>query len=271
MGQSKTVYLLLFGIPTLLMAGFSVLLILITLASITTASPHGIPRESILPSIERLSTWGSYETPYSSALVVGSEMRLSITEDAWDLPPLDDPDGPYSWAAGAWTYRSDYADFSASIDVKALEAAPYASGCLMVRSDPAGGPGINTDPATWDEALDAWELGYGYSFNLCLSEEDGLYAWWGDATATEGEYSGDFVYLWGEDIDAAIRPMDEWNRLKIIAKGETIWMFINGQYAGAARYPGPHNGSIGMRIDVERDGYGTFAFCDLEIRRLGWI
>lgn len=68
-----------------------------------------------------------------------------------------------------------------------------------------------------------------------------------------------------------MNPINEWNTLKIVAKGETIWLFLNGEYVGVAHHPGNSSGGIGMSIDVERDTEDAFAFRNLVVRQLGWL
>jgi hypothetical protein len=48
-------------------------------------------------------------------------------------------------------------------------------------------------------------------------------------------------------------------------------MFLNDAYVGVARHPSTQAVTIGVSSDIERDGYGSFAFRDLDIRRLGWL
>ncbi len=76
------------------------------------------------------------------------------------------------------------------------------------------------------------------------------------------------MFLDQQDAVAALNPLNEWNRLKIIAKGNMTWMFVNDQYAGFAYHLGPPSGAIGVRISVPRGGYGTFAFRNLTISRI---
>jgi hypothetical protein len=263
MSRTQTIVVALIGVPLLLACGFIAALLAIGLSLAATGPSDGIPRESFIPSDHDLGDWDESADPLGSALTQGDEMHLIIEETVWGDPLLSDPDSTVSWQTSAATYRDDYADLSASIDVRAVSADPSASGCLMVRADPEIDPVLSGDP-------DAASEGDRYAFNLCLSEEYGVYAWWWDETRPDG-YTVDFVWFDDPRVWEAMRPLEEWNRLKIIAEGETIWMFLNGDYVGATRYTGPAEGTVGFRIDVERETHATFAFRNLEIRGLGWI
>jgi hypothetical protein len=215
-----------------------------------TASPHGIPREGIIPGPQFLYAWElPPDDPTFQSAVHGEELRMSVGAEAWNDASLDDPE-IYSWGGTFQTLRTNYQDFSASVQVRSIDSDPYASGCLLVRGD-----GDYYTPI--------------YAFTFCISEDYGLWAYWYDET--QGADAWDTPYIATAEYDDALKPLDEWNELKIIAKGETIWMFLNGAYVGVARHSGTQTGAIGVSLDVERDGYGAFAFRDLDIRRLGWF
>ncbi len=250
MTRTGKLYVILFGITTLVMTGLSGAVIFFNLVSVSTQSPHGIPREGIIPGPQFLYTWElPTDDPTFHSRVQGEELVLSVDEDAWDDPTLEDPE-IYSWGGSFQTYRDGYEDFSASVMVRSVDSDPYASGCLLVRADGEYDPPI-------------------YGFTFCISEEYGLWGYWYDET--QGPEAWDWPYIAYTDYADSIEPVDEWNELKVIAKGETIWMFLNGDYVGVARHPGHQSGTIGVSIDVERDGHGAFAFRDLDIRRLGWL
>ena len=248
-GSNKIYVILAIGLA-LVMIGFSAVLILFNIVSITTASPHGIPRESLIPGPQFLSTWDlPPDDPTFQSAIHGEELRLTVGAEAWEDPSLADPE-IYSWGGSFQTYLAHYQDFSASVMVRSVDSDPYASGCLLVRAD-----GEYEVPV--------------HAFSYCISEEYGLWAEWYDET--QGEDAWDYPYIAWPDYEDVISPVEEWNELKIIAKGETIWMFLNDAYVGVTRHPGTQQGTIGIAIDVERDGYGAFAFRDLDIRRLGWL
>ena len=251
MARIKTIHIILVGIPTLIFGGLSGGLLFLDIAELVTASPNGIPRVGAVPNRHDLSTWDiAANDDLFESRTQGNELHLGVPLNAWENGDLaDDPD-MYSWGGSYQTFFSHYQDFSASIDVRAVDADPTASGCLLVRSDPSN---------------DADRFGFHY----CLSEDYGLWAYWYDETGTFSE--GDWLFFYEEQYIDALRPIEEWNQLKIVAKGETVWMFLNGEYIGVTRHYGVSRGGIGMSIDVERDTHGEFAFRNLDIRRLGWL
>lgn len=246
------------GLALMLMSG--VLLIYLVSSELLSTTADGIPRESFFASNQNIGDWGEDLTDLGGGYSVGEEFHLTIDDDVWEHPLIVDA-GFEWWGYQNWTHSSHYGNLSASVKVRVVDAAPEAVGCLMVRQDP-------TEP---DEPLDNPEdlLGYDrYSFSLCLSEYYGLYVSWEDQTANNGIGLTDYWYPEPE-INEYIRPVSEWNELKVIAKDETMWMFLNGEYAGTTTYPGPSRGAVGVHIIVPYGTEATIAFKDLEIRRLG--
>lgn len=214
---------------------------------------NGVPRDSIFATYENLGDWGDSNVEGFRSYAHINEQHLIVDEEVWDTVPSGQ--GTY-WGRRprAWTANNGYRNFSASMQVKQMSGDASASGCLMVRADDG-----ESDSYDYDR----------FSFNLCISSHYGAYYWWNDESEGADHWESDFFV--DDAIDAVMRPLDQWNTLKIVAKDETIWMFLNDKYIGATRHFGPNTGGIGLRIDVEPDTGGHFAFRNLEIRRLGWI
>jgi hypothetical protein len=171
--------------------------------------------------------------------------RLTIEASLWDA---DGSDGYYDWSSWGKLRRDPARDLSASVALRAATPDETATGCLMLRAD--------TDMSADDHA-----------FNFCI-DRHGAYAYWFD----RGTDANGYLDLYDDPAaQDALNPLDTWNMLKVIAKGERLWLYINDVYVGQAVQSGKKGGTVGIRVDAVRPDGGEFEFRRLTVRGVGWI
>jgi hypothetical protein len=230
------------------LAGFFGLAITVQLALpdwvLHPTDENGIPREGIrvLPlwgsSFDRADAW------YEDGLAIDpgdDRIFLSVDSSYWDDPEHED-----DYVGRVWwrhTFRR-LRDLSVRVEVRSLASAPEDAGCLVAR----------TAVLPWDDETGYW---------LCI-DGYGVYG--------HGDESGLEYFARYDDPARAemLRPVEEWNTLKIIARDETLWLFANGHHIGTVEDVA-RKGRVGVLVEAYGPDGAQFEFRDLKVYKLGWL
>lgn len=141
----------------------------------------------------------------------------------------------------AWTSRNDFADISASVDVREVSQGSAAAGCISVRHDVSAGD---------------------YSF--CILGNGRTWATYNYADAA-GEWHTEV--LLADALRSGARPPGEWNTLRIVAKGDHLWFIANGVVHGSVQHSARGSGAVAVSVttwDIDQDA--EFEFKNLIVR-----
>ncbi len=196
--------------------------------------------------------------PYPAEGQVLSDSPLS------GLPPLTSPTGiageptaagykltiPPFDGGGLFDRGTIYADASYSLSIRSLTAIDLTSGCLAFR--------VN-QTSTIEEA-------YFYCLTYYEDDAPGVFAFFTSASSASATPIEEDLGTWRFSTPL---PAFDWNTLKVIAKGDQLWFFINQTYLGEVTNDRLAGGSVGFvgynfnYLDSE-----TIEFKDLTIRAL---
>jgi hypothetical protein len=121
-----------------------------------------------------------------------------------------------------WTDRSDFRDISASVELRSISTNSAAQACLSVRHDVADG-----------------------DFSFCILATGRIWA---------GFYYVDPSGQWQKETLVRTRStrhlnrVAEWNTLKIIVSGDTVWLYVNDQLIATTRYVVRTSGAVAVSV-----------------------
>ncbi len=140
-------------------------------------------------------------------------------------------------------------NISIAVDIRMVTSGAEGEGCLLFRAGP--------------------DFVYDKAYSLCVTNYDGGAVW----TAYEG--FGAQSRLNVDPLFGVALPnstmLNQWNRLKIIGKGNRLWFFVNGSFIGDTTHNGSSFGAVGIRVsnyDTPPNGSVEFEFANLTAREL---
>jgi hypothetical protein len=122
----------------------------------------------------------------------------------------------------AWTGRTDFADISASVDVREVTNGTESIGCLAVRHDVALG-----------------------EYMLCVLSDGRTWATYDYSDANGAWHS---QVLLDVSHRAGTNPASEWSTLKISIRGNEIWYLANGTLLGTATHDARSVGAVDIHV-----------------------
>ncbi len=155
--------------------------------------------------------------------------------------------GIYAYASQgvieAWTNRSDFADISASVQVRQVSGDDNAAGCLAIRHDVEQGD---------------------YSFCILGNGETKVTYSYVDAN---GNWQDEV--LLAPEPRANTRPEELWNTLEIRARGNQFWCLMNGTVVASGTHDGRSSGDVAIIVtNRDSDQFAEFEFRELIVREL---
>ncbi len=141
--------------------------------------------------------------------------------------------------AGAYTSEDDFSDISATVSVRLLTPGVDAKACLSVRHSA--------------------DLG-DYSF--CVTEDG--------RTVVSYDYS-DGQGVWRNQVllpegPLILKSVQEWNELKVIARGPWMWLLVNGSEIAIVQHDARSTGSVALYVVNWDDDDAIFDFQGLVVR-----
>jgi hypothetical protein len=198
----------------------------------TTSNP---PVEGHVFYSSSMSDWSTWNTGDETAYWTGSAWQVTLAPDRllFAPPPFYIPAGP---------------GISAAADVRIVPPAPQTRAiiaCVAVRHYPG-----------------AQASSLGVLYELCLDSNGYFSAWEEDFRGTGNRYRLLMEHTRLENRNASA----DWHRLKIIAKGDTLWFVVNDQLLGTATHNGltPDEGDV--IIANEGTTAGTVQYRNFEMR-----
>jgi hypothetical protein len=199
----------------------------------STPTPHpansGIPADGEILYNHPLSEWNaeSYDIgwtePSSTSLHIG----------------VYGSDGEH--VIEAWTDRNDFADISASVDVREISDHAAAAGCISIRHDVAAG-----------------------DYSYCILGNGRSWATHNYVDAN-GEWQTEV--LLDDQVREGMRESTEWNTLKVVAKGNRLWFILYDTVHATVTHDARTAGDVAVAVtnwDVDQDA--EFEFKNLVVR-----
>ncbi len=189
--------------------------------------PTGYPDEGITFYQTDFNDWPSEVFEEGTSFPANGGYHIRVTEQDSFIPQL--------------ASDVDVKDFSASVTIQSISGISFSQGCLAYRV--------------------AEEFTKNYAF--CLAGN-------GEATAFYEQEDGNG----GTEVTPLIAPQLVVSpeavlggvSLKVIAKGNEMWFFVDDVNIGVASHEGPDFGSVGVYVHNINGGTAEFKFLDLVLR-----
>jgi hypothetical protein len=140
----------------------------------------------------------------------------------------------------AWTASDDFADISASVNVRQVTNDTNSGGCLAVR-----------------QHVDEGE------YQLCILNNGLSWATY-DFVDSAGAWHSEDILAASER--GGTNASTSWNELKIVARGTELWFLINGHLLGSTTHEGRSTGHIAIQITNWGADTVEWEFNDLVVR-----
>ncbi len=190
---------------------------------------NGVPTDQDPLYAWNIANWSPYQDDHTTITPTGNALHFRTDTDVPIFGWWDVPTG----------------DYSVSADVRLIDA----------------GTGLESTFACITARLAA---DYSSNYVLCIYADGWISA--GYEYFDESGYHFDALVENGF-LDSA-GPVSDWNTLKIVVKGDTIWFLVNGTLIGSATHAGPLSGVPSMYI-VSLDGaWVEWAFTNFNVQSL---
>lgn len=176
------------------------------------------------------SDWIVQEFDSGTISFVDGTYRLNVTQGGGSF-------------VSAYTEENVFTDFSVSVDLRMTTDTPSATGCVIARLQPV-------------------DLNHDYA--LCLDGGGGVTAIYEQFDA-EGGYASEPILQGDFGLAGSAQ---EWNRLRIIARGGDFWFFVNDELIGSASHAGPAEGHAGIVVNNYGETPTEFEFTNFVVRAL---
>jgi hypothetical protein len=225
-------------------------------------TPEPSPTATLPPTVMPSPTPGPTEpvppTPDPLALPATGSMLYNRPLNQWfetDIPGLGWFEtrgnalqvGVYPGAGNTMeSFTNDsFTDAWISIETRFIAGDPTAEACLTARLNP-------------DEGAEG-------RYRLCLAGDGTISAGYEEAVHAGACMVGN---LMGPTASGSTLPLDEWNALEIVTRGNQLWFLLNGQLVGTATDDTLESGRAGLMVTNCADGESMWEFRDLEVRGL---
>lgn len=195
----------------------------------TGSGPSGVPSEGEVLYNRSLTEWNTGEFEAGWFAVVGSEFRIG----AWEGAGRE-----WGRTHAAWTNETGFSDISASVSVRAI-AAESSGGCIAVRQDASAG-----------------------EYNFCMLSNGRTWATY-DAVNANGEWYQEVLLT--DEVRQGSKAPDQWNRLRIVARGDQLWFIVNDVVQGSVRHGGRSAGAVAIQVTNWSADDAEWAFDNLII------
>ena len=190
---------------------------------------NGIPAEGAVLYQRPLSEWRS--EAYDVGWVEPSATSLYIG--------VYGGDGEHT--VESWTEQNDFANISASVDVREVSRGAAAAGCLAIRHDATDG-----------------------DYQFCIL---GNGRTWAVHDFIDAGGTWQVETLLEDSNRQGTKPPSEWNTIKIVASDNRLWFVINGMLVGSISHDARTVGDVAVSVTTwDNDQDAEFEFKNLVVR-----
>ncbi len=141
---------------------------------------------------------------------------------------------------GVWTDRDGLGDISASVEVRALNPGNESSACISVRHS----------------------VDFG-DYSLCITGDGQTRATY-DYADSQGNWHSETLLRTALRSEA--RAANQWNALKVYARGDELWFVVNDRVVGTVQHGARSSGSVALYVTNWDAETTAFDFKNLIVR-----